>query len=198
MIKVGITGNMGSGKTTVCSIFATLGIPIYDADSRAKALMHEPRLKNQIIAIFGTEAFDLKGQLNTVHISKLAFANADLLTQLNEAVHPVVAEDALTWHAAQQAPYTLREAALLIESGSYKQLDQLILVTAPEPIRIQRVQMRNQWSLEEIKARMAKQMPEEEKRAFAQHFITNDGRQSVIEQVLAIHNALLSHAANPS
>ncbi|MDP2189612.1 MAG: dephospho-CoA kinase [Sphingobacteriaceae bacterium] len=197
MIKVGITGNMGSGKTTVCSIFATLGIPIYDADSRAKALMLEPRLKNQIIALFGTEAYDLQGQLNTTHISKQAFTNATLLTQLNEAVHPVVAEDALAWHAAQTAPYTLREAALLIESGSYKQLDQLILVTAPEYNRIQRVQMRNQWSLAEIKARMAKQMPEEEKRAYAQHIISNDGQHSLIKQVLRIHANLLSYAANP-
>jgi dephospho-CoA kinase len=198
MIKVGITGNMGSGKTTVCSIFAALGIPIYDADSRAKALMLEPRLKNQIITIFGTESYDLKGQLNPSHISKQVFTNANLLTQLNEVVHPAVAEDALAWHASQQAPYTLREAALLIESGSYKQLDQLILVSAPEPLRIKRVQMRNQWSLEEIKARMAKQMPEEEKRAYAQHIITNDGQHSLIEQVLRIHNDLLSYAANPS
>ncbi len=198
MIKVGITGNMGSGKTTVCNIFAAIGIPVYDADSRAKALMLEPRLKNQIIAIFGTQAYDLQGQLNTQYVSKQAFSNADLLTQLNAVVHPAVAQDALSWHEAQHSPYTLREAALLIESGSYQQLDRLILVTAPESIRIQRVQIRNQWSLEEIKARMAKQMPEDLKRSYAQYIIINDGQQSLIEQVLVIHQALLSSEVSPS
>jgi len=198
MIKVGITGNMGSGKTTVCGIFALLGIPIYDADSRAKALMLEPRLKNQIIAIFGTGAYNLQGQLNAAHISKQAFSTASLLTQLNDMVHPAVAADALAWHEAQQSAYTLREAALLIESDSYKQLDQLIVVTAPEDIRILRVQMRNQWSLEEIKARMAKQMPEASKIAHANHIITNDGLHSLIEQVMTVHASLLKYAANPS
>lgn len=198
MIKVGITGNMGSGKTTICNIFAALGIPIYDADSRAKALMLEPRLKNQIIALFGTDAYDLQGQLNTPYISQQAFSDATLLTQLNALVHPAVAEDAMAWHEAQSSPYTLREAALLIESESYKQLDRLILVTAPEKMRIHRVQMRNQWSLEEIKARMAKQMPEDAKRRFAQYIITNDGQKSLIEQVMAIHAELLKFAVNPS
>lgn len=198
MIKVGITGNMGSGKTTICNIFAALGIPIYDADSRAKALMLEPRLKNQIIALFGTDAYDLQGQLNTPYISQQAFSDATLLTQLNALVHPAVAEDAKAWHEAQSGPYTLREAALLIESESYKQLDRLILVTAPEKMRVQRVQMRNQWSLEEIKARMAKQMPEDAKRRFAQYIITNDGQKSLIEQVMAIHAELLKFAVNPS
>lgn len=198
MIKVGITGNMGSGKTTICNIFAALGIPIYDADSRAKALMLEPRLKNQIIALFGTDAYDLQGQLNTPYISQQAFSDATLLTQLNALVHPAVAEDAMAWHKAQSSPYTLREAALLIESESYKQLDRLILVTAPEKMRIHRVQMRNQWSLEEIKARMAKQMPEDAKRRFAQYIITNDGQKSLIEQVMAIHAELLKFAVNPS
>lgn len=198
MIKVGITGNMGSGKTTICSIFATLGVPIYDADSRAKALMLEPRLKNQVIALFGTDAYDLQGQLNTAYISQQAFSNASLLTQLNALVHPAVAEDAMVWHEAQSGPYTLREAALLIESESYKQLDRIILVTAPEKIRIQRVQMRNQWSLEEIKARMAKQMPEEAKHSYAQYIINNDGQQSLIDQVMAIHAELLKFSVNPS
>jgi dephospho-CoA kinase len=191
MIQVGITGNMGSGKTTVSGIFASLGIPIYDADSRAKWLMeNETALVAAITDLFGPEAYLSSGELNRPFISQQAFQSPALLNQLNSLVHPAVARDAQQWHAAQQAPYTLREAALLIESGSYKQLDKLILVCAPEDLRIARVMERNGWAEADIRARLNKQLPETEKLAYADFVIQNDGNEALIPQVLQIHAAL--------
>lgn len=191
MLKIGVTGNMGSGKSTVCSLFTTLGIPLYDADSRAKWLMNnDSSLINAIKQLLGEAAYTAEG-LDTQYVSDRVFIRPDLLQALNALVHPTVAKDVFQWHHAQKAPYTIREAALLIEAGSYKELDKLILVTAPQAVRIQRVQKRNNWKLDEIVARMDNQMPEEVKVLYADYIIPNDGSISVIEQVLALHQALL-------
>jgi dephospho-CoA kinase len=193
MHKIGITGGIGSGKTSVCKIFETLGIPVYYADDRAKWLMtNNEDLKQEIIQIFGQEAYLDDGQLNRAHIGSIAFQNADKLKQLNAAVHPAVAKDGADWHYAQQdVPYTLKEAALLYEAGSYKQMDKIIVVTAPEATRIERVIKRDQTTAEAVKARIDKQMPQEEKVQRADFVIHNDGEQSLIHQVLSIHQQLL-------
>lgn len=195
MLKVGITGNMGSGKTTVCQIFEVLGIPVYYADERAKQLMvEEEDLVAGIKALFGPEAYHDDGSLNRDHIARKAFSDPDKLKQLNGLVHPAVARDTLRWQAGQEkkkVPYTLREAALLYESGSDKWLDKIIVVSAPENIRIQRVMKRDRSSEKEIKARMDKQMPEAEKVARADFVIQNDGSRSLIEQVIHIHQQLV-------
>ena len=192
MQHLGITGGIGSGKTTVCKIFETLGIPIYYADDRAKFLMsHDPNLIMGIIELFGQEAYLEPQVLNRAHIAQVAFNDKDKLTQLNALVHPAVARDGLEWQAAQyDVPYTLKEAALLYESGSYRSLDKIIVVTAPLKLRIERVMARDGSKREEVEARIAKQMPESEKVNMADFVIYNDGEQALIPQVMSIHRQL--------
>ncbi|MEN0005983.1 MAG: dephospho-CoA kinase [Bacteroidota bacterium] len=197
VLKIGITGGIGSGKTTVCKLFEELGIPVYYADTQAKYLMsNDEKLIAQIKELFGEEAYHYTGLLNRAHIAKIAFSDQSKLEQLNRLVHPAVATDSLAWHNAQQeVPYTLKEAALLYESGSYKALDKIITVTAPEAIRIERVMKRDQVEEAAVRARMEKQLPETYKVEQADFVIHNDGTQSLITQVLAIHQQLLALTA---
>jgi dephospho-CoA kinase len=191
-LKIGITGGIGSGKTTAARIFEALGIPVYYADDRAKWLMvNDEQLKARIIDLFGPEAYDSSGALNRAHIAQKAFSDAGLLEQLNAAVHPAVGADAERWHKEQSGvPYTLKEAALLYESGSYKALDAVIVVSAPDEVRLRRVMQRDGVEEEAVRARMRKQMPEEEKARRADYLIQNDGQQSIIQQIHAIHQQL--------
>lgn len=194
MIQVGITGGIGSGKTTVCALFAALGIPIYDADAAAKRLMTaDADLRQAILSLFGDSAY-IQAELNREFIAKKVFEDKSLLNKLNNLVHPAVARDTVNWTLAQQAPYVIKEAALLIESGSYKLLDKLIVVSAPEELRIQRVMQRNQLRREEVVARMNNQIPESEKLALADYVILNDGEHLLLSQVLQIHRELLKLA----
>ncbi len=192
-LHLGITGGIGSGKTTVCHIFSALGIPIYYADERARWLMiQDPDLIAGIKALFGAEAYLEDGSLNRQLISTLAFGQPDLLAQLNALVHPAVGKDGLKWQAEQNSPYTLKEAALLYESGSYKTLDKIIVVTAPLEVRIARVMARDQVEREAVEKRIAQQMPEEEKIKRADFLIHNDGEHSLIQQVYEIHRQVLT------
>lgn len=192
MFKVGITGGIGSGKTTVCRIFETLNIPIYYADDRAKWLMtNDLYLIEKIKMIFGNDAYLSDGALNRTHISTIAFKNSSKLSQLNEIVHPAVALDGEKWfNSLSDTPYAIKEAALLVESNSYQQLDYLIVVTAPLEERIRRVMQRDNSSREQVEARISKQMPEAEKVAFAHFVIDNDGHSLLIPQVMGIHGVL--------
>ena len=194
MLKIGITGGIGSGKTTVCKIFELLNIPIYYADDRAKQLMVED--KNLIAAIkktFGETAYYSDGTLNRTHLATIAFNDAEKLAQLNAIVHPAVAEDGVRWQKLQEkkgALYTLKEAALLFESGSHKRLDKIISVFAPKVLRIERVLQRDQTSKEAIEARMNKQIPEAEKLELAHFIINNNGEQQLLPQIMNIHQAI--------
>jgi dephospho-CoA kinase len=191
MKRIGLTGGIGSGKSTVASVFATLGIPCYDSDRRAKELMLEKEsLRTFLIQHFGPEVIQ-NHQLQSSIISKIVFEHPELLEQLNAVVHPEVGNDFNAWCEKQNAPYVLKEAALLFESGSWKNLDAIVCVTAPETLRIERVMQRNGFSREQVKARIQNQMPEEEKVSRSQFVIENDGNHSLIEQVLAIHQTLL-------
>jgi len=192
ILKVGITGGIGSGKTTVCKIFETLGIPIYYADDRAKWLMvNDPGLVSNIKKLFGKQAYHEDGSLNRKYIASIAFKDKSKLQKLNYLVHPVVRQDGIDWHNAQtNVPYTLKEAAILFESGNYSALDKTITVFASKEIRIKRVQKRDASTHEEIEARMNKQMPEEEKIQLADFVIYNEGDKPLIPQVLAIHRKL--------
>lgn len=191
-LKVGITGGIGSGKTTICLIFETLGIPVYYADSRAKWLMvNDPILIQGVKKLFGEQAYLKDGNLNRSYISKLAFNDQTLLSQLNALVHPAVAKDTLKWHEEQQnVPYTLKEAALLFESGSHLQLDKVIAVSAPEQLRVDRVVQRDQVREAQVRSRMSKQMPEAEKLTMADFIINNDEQQALVPQVISIHHLL--------
>ena len=193
MLKVGITGGIGSGKTTVCKIFETLGIPVYYADERAKRLMTEDmELVAAIKKLFGEDAYFPDGNLDRGFIASIVFNDRKILDRLNDLVHPVVAKDGEKWHLEQQdVPYTLKEAALLIESGSHLLLDKIITVTAPLELRIQRVMARDKAERAAVEARINKQMPESEKVKIADFVIKNDGSMSLIKQVLKIHTDLI-------
>lgn len=190
--RIGITGGIGSGKTTACKLFETLGIPVYYADERAKWLMNnDPELRQQLIETFGTETYQEDGTLNRPYLAQLVFNDQNQLNKLNGIVHPAVRTDGILWDEKyQDTPYTLREAALLYESGIYQLLDQIICVTAPEDIRIARVIARDNTTAEAVKARINKQWPEEKKVALADFIIQNDGNNSLIHQVYNIHHQL--------
>ena len=194
--RVGITGGIGSGKTTVCQIFESLGIPVYYADEWAKWLINnEEEVKKGVLEIFGTEAYTPKGEYNRLFVAKIVFANKEKLAALNALVHPAVEIHSRAWHhkqAAAGAPYTLKEAALMIESGSHQFLDYLIVMTAPEALRIRRVMQRDGVTEEQVRVRMKNQMPEVEKVKLADFVIVNDGQQMLIPQVWQIHQLILA------
>ncbi len=194
-LRAGVTGGIGSGKSTVCAIFSTLGIPVYAADDWAKWLIqHDETVRQGILQLFGPAAYDASGQYNRQFVAQIVFSQADKLAALNALVHPAVERHSLAWHhekASTGVPYTLREAALLIESGSYLFLDALIVITAPEAIRIQRVVDRDGLSAEAVQARIRRQLPDEEKLRHADYVILNDGEHPLIPQVIAVHKALL-------
>lgn len=191
---------MGSGKTTVAHIFASLGIPVYDADSRAKKLMIEnEELRSQIMRLLGEQAYREDGSLDRAFVASQVFNNAQKLGALNALVHPAVQKDGQRWHESQSGvPYTLREAALLIESGTVDFLDQLIVVTAPLDVRLKRVLQRDSISREQALARMDKQMDESEKVKHADFVIQNDGLHLLVPQVLSVHQELLRLAGADS
>lgn len=193
-MKVGITGGIGSGKSTVCKIFAELGIPVYYADDRAKYLMqHEHYLIDLIKKNFGDDIY-ATGKLDRALLASRTFGDRDKVALLNSLVHPAVFRDTERWAGEQDPslPYVLKEAALLIESGSYKNLDKLIVVTAPLAIRLKRVSDRDNISTEDIMARVKHQLPEEEKVKLADFVITNDKDiDHLKEQVLVIHKQLV-------
>lgn len=195
-LQIGITGGMGSGKTTVCKIFEALDIPVYYADDRAKWLMaNDPDLKMRITERFGKAAYTDAGALNRAYLADRVFSDPESLKALNALVHPAVGRDSQRWHEMQKnVPYTIKEAALIFESGSFKELDKVIVVFAPRELRIQRIMRRDGLSREAIGARMGRQMPEEEKLKKADFAIYNDGRASLLRQVWQIHRQLLQLA----
>lgn len=193
-MNIGITGNIGSGKTTVCRIFETLGIPIYFADTEAKKLMtDDPLVREQIKLLFGVKAYASDGALDRKYIGDIVFNNPQVLTRLNYIVHPAVKRHSAAWAKAQKkVPYTLKEAALLIESGNHEAADKIIVVTAPLEVRISRVMARDEVTREEVMARESKQMDESEKVALADYVINNDGNTSLVQQVYKIHQELMA------
>lgn len=199
MLRVGITGGIGSGKTTACKLFEKLGVPVYYADLRAKQLMEEDKkLKHSIVENFGSDAYLQDGTLNRAYLSSIVFSNEEKLQLLNSLVHPVVAADSESWNevlAQNGFAYSLREAALLIESGSYRLLHKLIVVTAPEEERIQRVMMRDNVTKEQVQARINAQIPEREKVKLADFVIQNTDLISLAQQVQNIHEQLLKIAS---
>jgi len=189
MLKIGITGNIGSGKTTVSHLFALLGVPVFYSDDEAKNVMvTDAQLIAGIKQHFGADAYFADGLLNRKYIGGIVFNNPDELKVLNGLVHPAVFRAFDNWileHA--HSPYILKEAAILFESGSYKDCDFTIVVSAPSAMRLQRVTQRDGISLAEAESRNAKQMPQEEKEKLASFVIQNDNSELIIPQVLALH-----------
>jgi dephospho-CoA kinase len=199
MLRIGITGGIGSGKSIASRLFHALGAPIYDADTRARWVMeHDPALRAELLAAFGPDTYDAAGRLNRPALAGTVFNNPALLTQLNGLVHPHVGLDFERWASMQQQAghsYILKEAALLFEAGSYKQLDRIITVFAPLAVRRARVLRRDPHrSATDVEAIMAKQVSEEEKMQRADYILTNDDALPLLPQVLELHAAFSASA----
>ncbi len=190
MLKVGLTGGIGSGKSLVAEVFRLLGVPVLHADDTAKYLMeNDEKLKQAIAQVFGSEVYQ-NGRLNRPFLASVVFNDKEKLEQLNSLVHPATIAYSNQWAAVQNADYIIKEAAIFFESGSYKEMDKMIGVYAPYELRLQRTMQRDKVSEEEVKKRMDKQMNEEEKMSRCDYIIKNDGTVSVIEQVLKLHDTL--------
>ena len=196
MLKIGITGGIGSGKTTVCKVFELLGIPVFYADDIAKSIMHTDLvLREEIIKNFGKKSYSDKGQLNRKHISGIVFHNPEELEKLNGLVHPAVFRAFDIWIMKHpEAPYILKEAALLYESDSYKMCDLSILVISPIESRIKRVQARDGLSTEEVQSRIDRQLSDEQKIKMANYILMNDEQQLLIPQIISLHHQFLKIA----
>ena len=185
---IGLTGGIGSGKSSAAAVFNAIGIPVYEADIASKRLIDTDKsLQNKLMDLLGKDIVK-GGKINRALMASRIFNNEQLLAQTNALIHPAVALDFASWyrkHAENQ--YVIREAAILFESGSYHDCDKVIVVTAPKEMRIDRVIQRNGVSREDVVSRMENQWPEEEKISRADYVIYNDLTQSLIKQVLAIH-----------
>ncbi len=201
MLRIGLTGGMGSGKTTVARIFEILGVPVYNADVAAKKLMQEDEgLKSAIIQHFGIEIYP-DGKLNRGYLASIVFGNPQNTALLNSLVHPVTIRDAAAWMKDPCGngilpPYAVKEAALIFESGSEKNLDYVIGVDTPIALRIERSMKRDGISKEEVLQRMDRQMDETEKLSRCQFIISNNENDLLIPQVLSIHQHLLKIASH--
>jgi dephospho-CoA kinase len=191
VLKVGITGGIGSGKSIVCQIFDILGVPIYHADERAKYLVNtSPIIRTEIISVFGTNSYSAEGY-NRKYIADIVFNNADQLNRLNKIIHPRVALDFEKWFKEHNgAKYILKEAAVLFESGAYKTMDRIIVVDAPIELRINRLKERDPVSEKEIRNRMNSQWTADKIKSMADWIITNDDNTLILPQILTIHNQL--------
>ena len=196
MLRVGITGGIGTGKSFVCNLFRFFNIPVYSADIRAKELCEEDHMiKARIMSVFGHEAYTENGKYNTKFIASKIFDNPDLRKIIESIVHPAVLKDSNYWFESLQKksiyPYALKEAAILFESGSDKGLDKIIVVDAPLKVRLQRIVQRDQITEEQVLKRIEMQWPSEKKLALADYIIHNDGKKAVIPQVVHIHQELI-------
>lgn len=195
---VGLTGGIGSGKTTVAKLFHELGVPIYVSDIEAKKLMvTNTKLITEIKALLGDEAYD-GNELNRAYISEKVFKNKNLLNQLNALVHPAVANDFIKWEAEQNSPYVIKESAILFESGSYKNCDLIITVTAPLEVRVGRVVLRDKVTRKQVLHRVMNQSTDDDKIDRSNFIINNITFDGAEEQVAKIHRQILNKIESSS
>lgn len=191
MLKVGLTGGIGSGKTTVAAIFELLGIPVYYADAATRRLMNtDEGLKSELVRHFGAAVYQ-NNELDRKYLASIVFNNPEKLALLNNLTHPVTIRDAEAWMKKQVTPYAIKEAALLFESGAAEHLDKVIGVYAPQSIRVKRVMDRDGLPAEEVMKRIRRQMDEELKMKRCDHVIINNEQELVIPQVLELHRLFL-------
>lgn len=192
MLKIGLTGGIGSGKSAVAGIFKVLGIPVFDADIEAKIIMEkDEQLVLSIQKLFGEESYTDK-KLNRKYIANIVFNDSHKLKQLNALVHPAAILAANNWMNLQTAPYVVKEAALMFESGSAANLDYVIGVYAPQQLRVERVMERDSVTDDQVQAIMSRQMDEEEKMKLCDFIVVNDEQQLLIPQVVQLHQKFLS------
>lgn len=194
MLKAGITGGIGSGKSIVCQVFNTLGIPVFNADEAARYLMEQdPVLRQNIAMLLGGNVYQ-GHKLDRAKVAALVYADKEKLTQLNALVHPATVTFGRKWMEQQSSPYVLKEAAIFFESGSYKDMDVMIGVWAPQALRTDRVMQRSHQTREQVLAIMNKQMDEEEKMKRCDYVIVNDDTTALLPQILKLHEVLLAKA----
>jgi dephospho-CoA kinase len=191
--RIGITGGIGSGKSIVCKVFELLGVPVFYADIEAKKIYDDEYVKTVLINKYGFEIYLPDGKLNREKLSKIIFSNQDELKYINSLIHPLVAKAYSEWcEKHKHFPYTLKEAAILFESGSYKEMDKVITVSAPVELRINRVMKRDNLSRMQIEERIKNQWTEEERIKHANFFIYNDDEHLVIPQIVDLHKKLMN------
>jgi dephospho-CoA kinase len=191
MLTVGLTGGIGSGKTTIANFFKLLGIPVYNSDIRAKQVVAEnPALKQEIIKHFGPDSY-LNNQYNTKYISSIVFNNSQKLDLLNSIIHPAVVEDFNNWKNKQNSKYVIKEAAILFESGTYLSCDKIITITAPFEDKIKRIIIRDNSGEEEITRRIKSQLSDEEKVKRSDYTLNNDNYELLIPHILKIHESII-------
>lgn len=183
MKKIGLTGGIGSGKTSIAQILAAMSYPVYYSDQRAKFLSDEnPAIRNGLFDLFGDEAY-IDGTLNRVFVSERIFSKPDLRLKVNEIIHPIVRKDFDDWAAEQTSSLIFNEAAILFETGAYQQFDAVLLVCAPEAVRIQRVMLRDHCSKASVEERIQSQWTDAQKRSLTKYCVENDGRQPILIQL---------------
>jgi dephospho-CoA kinase len=191
---VGLTGGIGSGKSTVAAMFQELGVPVYNSDERAKRLMNtSKKIKKQLIELLGKKAFQ-DNKLNRPFIAEKVFNDTSLLSQLNGIVHPVVRDNFMSWSKKQNSPYVIQETALIFENKSQELYDIIILVTAPKEARINRVLSRDKTTKEQVEARMNNQLDDSLKIPMANYIVENIDLKSTRTKVIEVHKAILSES----
>ncbi len=194
MIRVGLTGGIGSGKTTVARVFHTLGIPVFEADAEGRRILKEDAAVIKAVTERFGSGVVRNGAIDRAMVASIVFKDPAALKDLNAIIHPAVRTGFRRWAAEQHVPYVIMEAAVMAEHGGHRTMDQVIVVTAPEELRIQRVMARDGVERDAVMARMANQVGDAERLKLADHVIHNDDQQLVIPQVLAVHQALLTFA----
>ena len=190
-LAIGITGGIGSGKSTVCEVFKLLGVPVFEADTAAGKLINsDSEIRNNLIQLFGNEIYNSEKKINREKLANIIFNSDVELEKVNKVVHPAVRKEFMNWLKLQKTDYVIHEAAILIESGFYKMMDFTILVSAPDEMRIERVMRRNNLTRESVISRMAKQWPDSEKRKFATLELVNDNKNLLIPQIIEIDKKL--------
>ena len=196
MLRVGLTGGIGSGKSVVARLFHVLGVPVFEADAEAKMLMQQDAtVRDVVIARFGAEVY-ANGALDRTRLASKVFGNDEEIAALNAIVHPAVRQAFAAWADEQTFPYVVMEAAIMAENDGYRSFDRVITVSCPEAIRIQRVIERDGVVEEAVRSRLQHQAREEDRQRIAHFTVKNDGSELVIPQVLAIHGQLLKMAAS--
>lgn len=188
--KIGLTGGIGSGKSIISKVLQTMNIPVFNSDYEAKCLMSQNKhIQGQIINIFGDKSY-IEGELNRPYLASKIFNDQRLKSKLNNIIHPAVRQAYEEWSKSQTSGFAFNEAAILFETGAYKNFDATVLVTAPEAIRINRVLQRDRSTREEIKQRMNNQWSDEKKKELANFIINNDDKTLVVPQVLEMLSKL--------
>lgn len=196
MIKLGVTGGIGSGKTTICSLLEAFGVPVYYADTEAKMLMNtDAGIRSQLIAWFGPELY-VNGELDRALLASHIFTDKTQLEKVNALVHPKVAMHFSKWCAAQHSKCIAKEAAILFESGSYKEMDKVLTVNAAEAIRIDRVMQRDAVPKEEVLQRISKQWTDAQRTEKSDYTILNDGKELILPQLISLLKALQVYEEN--